>query len=93
MSTIVKKRAEETKKYEFDNDARFYNNIMAGMILSALQGMKNVKLKSKKWGFEYQSGQIQITRITPFWLGYNFKSQGFKVLKFLFLSEIARFNA
>ena len=51
----------------------------------------NVKSKSKKWGFEYQNLKIQIARFTPFCWDIICKSQGFNVLKFLFLSELIRF--
>ena len=51
----------------------------------------NVKSKSKKWDFEYQKGQIQIARFTPFCWDIICKSQGAKVLKFLSLSELIRF--
>ena len=50
----------------------------------------NVKSKSKKWDFEYQKGQIQIARFTPFCWDIICKSQVFKVLKFLFSSELMR---
>lgn len=53
--------------------------------------VSNVKSKSKKWDFECQKGQIQIARFTPFCWDIICKSQGSKVLKFLFLSELMRF--
>ena len=42
------------------------------------------QIEIEKWDFEYQKGQIQIAKFTPFCWDIICKSHGFNVVKFLF---------
>ncbi len=70
----------------------FSSNIADSFRIHALYRIRelNVKSKSKKWNFEYQKEQIQIARFSLFCWDIIYKSQGLKMLKFLFLSELTR---